>query len=197
MSTKNHSSRQIMVQSPSTVDQLHVCEEQQLWLLLDEAGRACSKCHRTSWRMAETIMRGHVLCANIRCANPKCDNLRRWLGSSIVGDRYTVNARCVGWWRAERQISRPAFIVTFMRPAYQGGYRSWASYNNKVSVQVYALCMRQSSSHACKIVPFFVLILYIQDGTCLHYHGCIASTIQGNVQGSKDGPCRRPLHCRK
>ena len=64
-------------------------------VLLDMRGHKRT-CTLYSWRMAGTIMRGHALCANIRCANPKCHNLRQWLGSSIVGDRYTVNTRCVG-----------------------------------------------------------------------------------------------------
>jgi hypothetical protein len=86
-------SRQIMVDKPDLDGQLHICEEQQLRLLVQEVTKGCPSCHNVTWRMEESIMKGHVLCANIRCATLGCHNRQRWLSSSLISDRFTVNAR--------------------------------------------------------------------------------------------------------
>ena len=46
-------SKQIMVERPDPEGQLHICEEQQLRLLVDEVTRRCPKCHKVAWRKAK------------------------------------------------------------------------------------------------------------------------------------------------
>ena len=84
-------SRQIMVANADTENQLFICEQQQLELLVVESGTACINCRAISWKVQGSTMTGHVLCTNLVCSN--CNHVRRWLSSSIISDRYTVNAR--------------------------------------------------------------------------------------------------------
>ena len=86
-------SKQIMVERPEPEGQQHICEEQQLRLLVDGVTRRCPKCHKVAWRMEEGKMKGHVLCTNVVCTTPRCNHQQRWLSSSILGDHFTVNAR--------------------------------------------------------------------------------------------------------
>lgn len=87
--------RQIMVNNPDQGGQLHICEEQQLRLLVQEVTRRCPTCNTVAWKMEDSIMKGHVICADVVCMAPGCKNKRRWLSSSILGDRFAVNARYV------------------------------------------------------------------------------------------------------
>lgn len=91
----NSEVKQMMVERPDACDQLHVCEEQQLRLLFQEAYTKCHKCHNAAWIIGQTTMKGHVVCADIVCASTGCNHQRRWLSSSIIGDRYNVNSRLV------------------------------------------------------------------------------------------------------
>ena len=85
--------RQITVPNPDLDNQLFLCEQQQLEVLVSESASLCIKCKAVSWKLKDCIMRGHALAGNIVCS--KCQRTRRWLSSSIIGDRYAVNARLV------------------------------------------------------------------------------------------------------
>ena len=83
-------SKQIFVEKADHSDQLYIGEVQQLNMLVNECRRWC-RCGSVSWKISSCKMQGHVLSCSILCST--CSNSRRWLSSSILGTRYTVNAR--------------------------------------------------------------------------------------------------------
>lgn len=89
--TQPQENKQIVAVNPDMENQLFISEQQQLDLLVRASIAPCMKCRDISWKLQDSTMKGHVLCSNLVCSN--CKHVRRWLSSSIVRDRYAVNAR--------------------------------------------------------------------------------------------------------
>ena len=85
-------SKQLYLEKTNLDDQLFIGEVQTINLLMQEIQRQCS-CGVIAWTNASWSMQGHVLSCSIVCS--RCKFTRRWISSSLVGTRYTVNARYV------------------------------------------------------------------------------------------------------
>ena len=103
-------SKQLYLERSNLDDQLFIGEVQNINLLMVEIQRRCS-CGAIEWTNASWSMQGHVLSCSIVCS--RCKFTRRWISSSLVGTRYTVNARCV-YMHLLRKVTVPLCILITM-----------------------------------------------------------------------------------
>jgi hypothetical protein len=85
-------SKQICPPNANSFQQMFVGEVQQVTSLVTECQRRCT-CGSLHWTVSNESIQGHVLCFTLTCSG--CKFSRRWLSSSIMGTKYTVNARMV------------------------------------------------------------------------------------------------------
>jgi hypothetical protein len=83
-------SKQICPPNANSFQQMFVGEVQQVTSLVTECQRRCT-CGSLHWTVSNESIQGHVLCFTLTCSG--CKFSRRWLSSSIMGTKYTVNAR--------------------------------------------------------------------------------------------------------